>query len=70
MGNRYYHNEKLRGGMKVSERCGTVASKNNRIRRLINRNITYMEKGLIIHLYKTIIKPHLQYCITRLDNIA
>ena len=29
----------------------------------IRRNITYKEKGLIIPLYKAIVKPHLEYCI-------
>ena len=30
---------------------------------LIRRTITYKEKQLIVPLYKTIIKPHLEYCI-------
>ena len=30
---------------------------------LIKRNITYKEKKLIIHLYKAIVRPHLEYCI-------
>ena len=38
----------------VSEQCG-LAAKGNQILRLIRRNITYMEKSLIISLYKTIV---------------
>ena len=30
---------------------------------LIRRNIVYKEKELIIPLYKTIVRPHLEYCI-------
>ena len=30
---------------------------------MIRRNITYKEKGLIVHLYKAIVRPHLEYCI-------
>ena len=30
---------------------------------LIRRNIVYKEKELIIPLYKTIVMPHLEYCI-------
>ena len=30
---------------------------------LIRRNITYKEKELITHLYKAIVRPHLEYCI-------
>ena len=49
--------------MKVSEQCGITASKGNQILRSIRRNITYKEKKLIIPLYKTIVRPHLEYCI-------
>ena len=30
---------------------------------LYRRNITYKEKKLIIHLYKAIVIPYLEYCI-------
>ena len=49
--------------MKVSEQCGIAASKGNQILGLIRRNITYKGKKLIIPLYKTIVIPHLEYCI-------
>ena len=49
--------------MKVSEQCGIAAAKGNQIFGLIRRNIVYKEKELIIPLYKTIIRPHLEYCI-------
>ena len=49
--------------MKVSEQCGIAAAKGNQILGLIRRNIVYKEKELIIPLYKTIVKPHLEYCI-------
>ena len=49
--------------MKVSEQCGIAASKGNQILGLIRRNITYMDKKLIIPLYKAIVRPHLEYCI-------
>ena len=49
--------------MKVSEQCGIAAAKGNQILGLIRRNIVYKEKELIIQLYKTIVRPHLEYCI-------
>ena len=49
--------------MKVSEQCGIAAAKGNQILGLIRRNIVYREKELIIPLYKTIVRPHLEYCI-------
>ena len=41
--------------MTVSEQCGLAAAKGNNILGLIRRNITYMEKTIIIPLYKAIL---------------
>ena len=49
--------------MKVSVQCAMAASKGNQMLGLIRRNITYKEKELIIPSYKTIVRPHLEYCI-------
>ena len=49
--------------MKVSEQCAKAASKGNQMLGLIRRTITYKEKELILPLYKTIVRPHLEYCI-------
>ena len=49
--------------MKVSEQCGIAASKGNQILGLIRKTIIYKEKQLIMPLYKTIVRPHLEYCI-------
>ena len=49
--------------MTVSEQCGIAASKGNQFLGLIRRNIVYKEKQLILPLYKTIVRPHLEYCI-------
>ena len=43
--------------------CAIAAAKGNQILGLIRRNIVYKEKELIIPLYKTIVRPHLEYCI-------
>ena len=45
----------------VSEQCGLAAAKGNRILGLIRRNITYMEKTLIIPLYKALVRPHIAF---------
>ena len=49
--------------MKVSEQCGIATAKGNKILGLITRNIVYKEKDIIIPLCKTIVMPHLEYCI-------
>ena len=53
----------MNANMKVSEQCRIAASKGNQILGMIRRNITYKEKGLIVPLYKAIVRPHLEYCI-------
>ena len=49
--------------MKASEKCGIAASKGNQILGLITRNIIYKERKLIIHMYKAIVMPDLEYCV-------
>ena len=49
--------------MKVSEQCGIATAKGNQIIGLNRRNIVYKEKELLILLYKTIVRPHLECCI-------
>ena len=53
----------MNANMNVSEQCRIAASKGNQVLGMIRRNITYKEKRLIITLYKTIVRPHLEYCI-------
>ncbi len=49
--------------IKVPEQCGIAAAKGNQIIGLIRRNTVYIETYIIIPLYKTIVRPHLEYCI-------
>ena len=49
--------------MKVSKQCGIAASKGNQILGLIRKSITYKGQNLIIPLYKSIVRPLLEYCI-------
>ena len=55
----------ISANMKISDsdQCRIAAAKGNQIFGLIIRNIGYKEKNLIIPRYKTIIRPHLEYCI-------
>ena len=49
--------------LKVLEQCRIAASNGNQILGMIWRNITYKEKGLIVPRYKSIVRPHVEYCI-------
>ena len=53
----------MNANMKVSEQCRLALSKGNQVLVMIRRNITYKEKGLIVPLYKAMLRPHLEYCI-------
>ena len=53
----------MNANMKVSEQCRIAASTGNQVLGMIRRNITYKENSLIVPLYKTIVRPHLEYCI-------
>ena len=46
--------------MKCSEQCRIAASQGNQILGMIRRNITYEVKGLIVPLYKAIVRHHLE----------
>ena len=49
--------------MLISTQCCIAASKGNKILELIRRNKTNKEKEISIHMYKAIVRPHLEYCI-------
>ena len=53
----------LSSDMKVSEQCGIAARKGNQILGLIRRNIAYRDKRLIIPLYISLVRPHLECCM-------
>jgi hypothetical protein len=48
---------------KVSKQCIKAASKGNQILGLINRAITCKKKSVILNLYKSLVRPHLEYCV-------
>ena len=49
----------INANMKISEQCRIAASGSNHILGMIRGNITFKEKGLIVPLYKVIVRLHL-----------
>jgi len=49
--------------LKPGEHCSIVANKANRMLGLIWRNIAFKDKSTICKLYKSLVRPHLDYCI-------
>jgi hypothetical protein len=48
--------------LKVSANCQDVYSKANRILGMINRSITYRSKDILVPLYKSLVRPLVEYC--------
>ena len=48
---------------KPSRQCTESATKANRILGLIKRTVVSREKNIILNLYKTLVRPHLEYCV-------
>ena len=53
----------MNANMKLSEQCRIAMYQGNQVLRMIRRNMAYKEKSLIVPLYKTIVRAHLEYCI-------
>ena len=46
--------------MKSSKRCQAVAKKANRMLGMIRRNVSSRRKEVILPLYRTLVRPHLE----------
>jgi ribonuclease P/MRP protein subunit RPP40 len=50
--------------LKCSEQCGYVYNKASKILGMLNRTIKYKETKIMLNLYKTLVRPHLEYCVS------
>jgi len=48
--------------MKSSQQCFEAYSKASRILAMIDRSIVYKNSGNLVRLYKSPVRPHLEYC--------
>ena len=49
--------------LKVGVQCSEAAKKANKILGCIYRSIKFKTKDIIICLYKSLVRPHLEYCV-------
>ena len=49
--------------LKVSQQCAAAAKKGNRALGMIKRNFAYRSKDIMVKLYKSLVRPHLDYAM-------
>jgi hypothetical protein len=49
--------------LKVSTQCAKVVKTANRVLGMISRTFTIRSREIILQLYKSLVRPHLEYCI-------
>ena len=53
----------MQSDKKVDEQCSKAANEVNKRLGMINRNFRCKARIVILPLYKSIIRPHLDYCV-------
>lgn len=49
--------------LKVSQQCQQAYNRGSRILGLIHRTIQYKHTDILLRLYKSLVRPHLEYCV-------
>jgi len=50
--------------LKSSKECIHACSKASKMLGMIKRTISYKNPEIMVRLYKTLVKPHLEYCVS------
>jgi len=54
---------KIQSDLKCSKQCLKVVSKANKVLGMIKRTFSIRDKEIILQLYNSLVKPHLEYSI-------
>jgi len=49
--------------LKVSQQCQQAYNRGSRMLGLLHRTIQYKHTDILLHLYKSLVRPHLEYCV-------
>ena len=50
--------------LKSSNQCIQACRKASKMLRMIKKTISYKKPEIMIRLYKTLVRPHLEYCVS------
>ena len=50
--------------LKCSNQCTQACSKANKMLGMTKRTISYKKPEIIVRLYKALVRPHLEYCVS------
>ena len=53
----------VQNDLKVSQQCSKGVKTANKILGMINKTISYKSEVVILQLYKSLVRPHIEYCI-------
>jgi len=48
--------------LKASQQCTAACNKANRVLRMMNRTVVYKSKKVLLNLYKSSVRPRVEYC--------
>ena len=52
----------IRSDLKASDQCASAYAKASKVLGMIGRNIHYKETNVMLRLYKSLVRPHVEYC--------
>ena len=55
---------RIPNNLKAARQCHLAYTKANRVLGLIARTISYKSYEVLLKLYKTLVRPHLEYCVS------
>jgi len=50
--------------MKCSQQCRYAVNKANKVLGIIKKTITYKDLRIMLNLYKTLVRPYVEYCVS------